>query len=286
MSGTRGALGIIGGGGELPIAIAHAALASGRSVFVVGIEGLAKETELARFPHGFAGLGELGKMLRLLKDAQCSEVTFAGRVPRPKITEVKFDTRGALALPKLVAAARQGDDALLRAVLGVFAREGLTIIGSDEAARELVAGNERIGSTDYRESDSADIARGFAVVRAMGALDIGQAAVVCEGLVLAVEAAEGTDEMLRRVAVLPETLRGRPEARRGVLVKAAKPGQERRVDLPVIGLHTIELAAAAGLSGIALESGSVLIMNRRAIRDAADRAGIFVVALPVGDAGP
>ena len=110
----------------------------------------------------------------------------------------------------------------------------------------------------------------------LGALDIGQAAVVCRGLVLAVEAAEGTDAMLMRVASLPEALRGTPDHRKGILVKAVKPHQERRVDLPVIGVKTVELAAAAGISGIAVEGRSALIVNRAAVVEAADRLGLFV----------
>jgi DUF1009 family protein len=285
MAGGNGALGIIAGGGELPLAIAEAASSAGRDVFIIAIAGLAQEKELGKFRHGVAGIGELGKMLALLKQANCSEITFAGRVPRPNFSAVKFDARGAMALPKLLAAALKGDDALLRAVLGVFEREGLTVIGSDEAARALVAQEGTIGRAAPSERDRTDITRGFAVLRAMGALDIGQAAIVCEGLVLAVEAAEGTDEMLRRAAVLPETIRGTAEARRGVLVKAPKPAQERRVDLPVIGARTVELAAAAGLSGIAVESEAVLIMNRSAVAAAIDRAGLFLVALSARDVG-
>ena len=279
MAAGRGALGIIGGAGELPIAIAEAARASGREIFIVGIEGLAEEADLARFPHGFAALGEFGKIQRLLKDAGCSEVTLAGRVPRPNFSDIKFDARGALALPKLIGAARKGDDALLRAVLSVFEREGFAVIGSDLAAAALVARDGMLSRRPPSEQDRADIARGFEVVRAIGGLDIGQAAVVCEGLVLAVEAAEGTDEMLRRVALLPEQIRGSGAARRGVLVKAAKPAQERRVDLPVIGSRTVALAAAAGLSGIAVESGTVLIMGSSSVTAAADRAGLFVISL-------
>jgi DUF1009 family protein len=284
MTGAGGALGIIGGAGELPLAIAEAAKADGREIFMVAIEGIARPEDLKEFPHGFAGLGELGKIVNLLKAAGCSEVTFAGRVPRPNFSSVKLDARGALALPKVIAAARKGDDALLRALVGIIEREGLTVIGSDQAARQLVVKDGLVGKLRPSEHNRADIARGFEIVRVMGALDIGQASVVCEGLVLAVEAAEGTDEMIRRVAALPAALRGTKESRRGVLVKAPKPGQERRVDLPVVGVRTVELAAEAGLSGIAIEAGSVLVMNRRAVAEAADRAGLFLIALPRRDA--
>jgi DUF1009 family protein len=280
---ASGALGIIAGGGDLPAAVAECARAGGRSIFVIALEGMAGP-EVARFPHGAAGLGELGKIIKLLKAAGASEVTLAGKVARPNISSVKLDARAALALPKLLAAARRGDDAVLRAIVAILEREGLRVIGTAEAAPDLLAPAGLLGRVKPSESDRSDLARAAAVVRAMGALDIGQAAVVCEGLVLAVEAAEGTDEMIRRVAGLPVALRGTPERRRGVLLKATKPRQERRVDLPVIGIRTIALAAEAGLAGIAIEAGATVIMERGAVAAAADAARLFVYGFGPGDA--
>ena len=281
MSG-QGTLGIIAGGGDLPLAIAESAKAAGRSVFVIGLEGMA-DPGVGRFEHGFAAIGELGKLVRLLKQANVSHVTFAGRVARPNFSALKLDTRGALALPRVVAAARHGDDAMLRVILALFEREGMTVVGTEQAAPGLIAGEGALGKHRPSERDRSDLSRAVQIVRALGTWDVGQSAVVCEGLVLAVEAAEGTDEMMRRVAQLPEALRGTPAGRRGVLVKAVKPGQEKRVDLPVIGTRTVELAAAAGLSGIAVEAGAALIMNRAAVAPAADAAGLFVYGFSAAD---
>jgi UDP-2,3-diacylglucosamine hydrolase len=125
---------------------------------------------------------------------------------------------------------------------------------------------------------AADIALGVKVVRTLGTLDIGQAAAVCDGLVLAVEAAEGTDAMIARVAGLPEAIRGTPAKRRGVLVKALKPAQDGKTDLPVIGAATARNVAAAGLAGIAIEAGRALVIDRKRVIEAADAAGIFVAA--------
>jgi DUF1009 family protein len=272
----QGTLGIVTGAGELPIAIAQGARAHGRSVFLLALEGIAVPADVAAYPHAFVSLGELGKAIRLLKEAGCAEITMAGKVARPEFSKLKLDARGALALPRVMAAAVKGDDALLRAVLGIFESEGMRVIGSEEAAQELLAPLGPLGIHVPAEDDDADILRGIAVVMAMGAHDIGQAAVVSRGLVLAVEAAEGTDAMLKRVAALPSALRGTPEDRKGVLVKAVKPHQERRVDLPVIGVQTVELAATAGLSGIAVEGRGALIVHRAEVVDAADRLGLFV----------
>jgi DUF1009 family protein len=272
----QGTLGIVTGAGELPIAIAQGARVHGRSVFLLALEGIAVPADVAAYPHAFVSLGELGKAIRLLKEAGCAEITMAGKVARPEFSKLKLDARGALALPRVMAAAVKGDDALLRAVLGIFESEGMRVIGSEEAAQELLAPLGPLGIHVPAEDDDADILRGIAVVMAMGAHDIGQAAVVSRGLVLAVEAAEGTDAMLKRVAALPSALRGTPEDRKGVLVKAVKPHQERRVDLPVIGVQTVELAATAGLSGIAVEGRGALIVHRAEVVDAADRLGLFV----------
>jgi DUF1009 family protein len=173
----------------------------------------------------------------------------------------------------------KGDDALLRAVVDVFEKEGHRVLSIAEAAPSLVVREGSIGR--HRPSAEAlqDIKKGFEVVARLGELDIGQAAAVCDGLVLAVEAAEGTDAMLARIPALPERLRGVPAKRRGVLVKAPKPIQDRKTDLPVIGVHTIANAASAGLAGIALEAGGALIVDRDDVVRAADAADLFVIGV-------
>lgn len=269
-------LGIIAGGGELPLAIAESVRDTGQAVFVLGLSGA--DEGLSRFPREDSGLGELGKSLSLLKKHGCEAVTFAGRVSRPEWSDLKLDTRGALALPKVIAAALKGDDALMRTMLGIFEKEGFRVIGTAEAAPNLIATAGVYGLHKPDKQAQADIAQARAVVRSMGELDIGQAAVVADGLVLAVEAAEGTDAMLERLTQLSKNLRGTPQKRRGVLVKAPKPAQDRRVDLPVIGVRTIELASAGGLAGVAVEAGAALLMRKQKIVEAADRLGLFVMA--------
>lgn len=269
-------LGIIAGGGELPLAIAESARDAGRDVFILALSGA--DEGLSRFPLENTGIGELGKSLSLLKKHACEEVTFAGRVSRPEWSDLKLDARGALALPKVAAAALKGDDSLMRAMLAIFEKEGFRVVGTADAAPDLIASAGIYGRHKPDPQAQADIAQARDVVRRMGELDIGQAAAVADGLVLAVEAAEGTDAMLERLPLLSKNLRGTPQKRRGVLVKAPKPGQERRVDLPVIGVRTIELASAGGLSGIAVEAGGALIMRKSRIVEAADRLGLFVMA--------
>ncbi|HEX3673816.1 MAG TPA: UDP-2,3-diacylglucosamine diphosphatase LpxI [Rhizomicrobium sp.] len=270
-------LGIIAGDGDLPVAIAESARQSGRDVFVLAIAGA--ESDFAGFPFEPIGIGELGRCFSLLHAQGCDTVTMAGKVSRPEWKKIRLDARGMLALPRIAAAALKGDDALLRAMLAMFEKEGFRVIGTAEAAPELIATPGVYGRHKPDAQALEDIASALRIVRRMGELDIGQAAAVCEGLTLAVEAAEGTDAMLERIAHLPRNLRGTVDARRGVMVKAPKPHQERRVDLPVIGARTIELCAIAGLSGIAVEAGAALIVRKQKIVDAADRLGLFVMGL-------
>jgi len=276
---TSDPLGIIAGAGELPLAIARTLKEDGRPVFVLALDGIADARAFDEFPHACASLGDVGAAVRLLKQAGCSEVTLAGKVARPDFSKLKLDVLGAQYIARILAAALKGDDALLRAVVSIFEKQGFRVTGTSDITRGMLAPAGSLGRLKPEADELADICRGFKVVSALGELDIGQAAVVAGGLVLAVEAAEGTDAMLNRVADLPEALRGTTAARRGVLVKAVKPHQERRVDLPVIGARTIELASAAGLAGVALQAEAVLILNRPRVIALADNAGLFLCGM-------
>ena len=278
MSGG-GTLGLIAGGGELPRAVAHAARAGGRQVFVVPLLGSITENWVQDFPHEFLSPGEPGRIIKALKAAGTGEVLLAGRVDRPKFSEMKLDAKGILLLPKAIAAAKKGDDALLRFIVGICEDEGLRAISVAEAAPSLVAEEGVLGAIAPTPEHKADIAQALRIVHALGTWDVGQAAVVCEGLALAVEAAEGTDAMLSRIPGLRESLRGTPDKKRGVLAKALKPTQDAKTDMPVVGVETVKNAAAAFLAGIAVESGAALILDKRAVAAEADRQGLFVVGV-------
>lgn len=271
-------LGIIAGGGDLPLAIAESARDSGRTVFIIA---LATDSWVEAWPHQKASLGEVGKVLKALRGAGVKDLLLAGKLGRPRFSEVKLDAKGVLVAPRIISAARKGDDALLRSVLELMEREGFRPVGSAEAAPGLLAPRGAMGRNVPSRDDEEDIATAFKIVRTMGTLDIGQAAVVCDGLCLAVEAAEGTDAMIARVATLSEHVRGTPEKRRGVLVKAPKPTQDRRADLPVIGVQTVRNAAAVGLAGIAVEAGGALILRKSAVTEEADTLGLYLVGVPV-----
>lgn len=269
-------LGLIAGLGELPVAIAENAVSTGQGVYVLRLKGF-EEPRLSHYPGTVVGLGEIGAVMDRLKTAGCQEVVFAGNVSRPDFKNLKLDFKGIALLPKVIAEARKGDDALLRVLVNEFEKNGFRVIGSDAAHASLLAPEGHIAGPQPNARDFQDIDVAARVAAAAGALDIGQGCVVCDGLVLAVEAQEGTDEMLRRCANLPEAIRGNSVDRRGVLVKRPKPVQERRIDLPTTGVSTIELAAAAGLAGIAIEAGGALMLNRALMEQRARELGIFIL---------
>jgi len=271
-------LGLIAGGGSLPVEIAEHCERSGRPLFVIRLKGFAG-AGLEPFTGAEVGLAELGKCFKALKRAGCEAVCLAGQVARPDFTTLMPDLRGLQALPAAIAAARKGDDALLRMLVGEFEKEGFAVEGAHEVMDDLGLGAGPLGAVQPGPDAAADIAQAMEVARAIGRLDAGQAAVVCRGLVLALEAAEGTDALLARVAELPEALRGRPGAPLGVLAKAPKPIQERRVDLPTIGPATVEAVARAGLAGIVGEVGHLLVLDREAVIQLADELGVFIVGL-------
>jgi DUF1009 family protein len=272
-------LGLIAGGGALPLTIASRCEAEGRPLFVIRLTGFA-DPHLARYPGADIGMAELGKALAALKAADCGAVCFAGIVKRPDFKSLKPDLKGATLLPGIIAAATKGDDALLRKLLSVFENEGYAVEGADDILGGETLPGGALGAIRPTEAQLSDLRKALHVAEKAGELDIGQGAVVCDGLVLAVEAQEGTDAMLARVAGLPQDLRGVDRDRKGALGKAPKPIQDLRVDMPVIGVRTLELAAAAGLAGVGGQAGRLILIDRPNLIATADRLGLFVWGEP------
>jgi DUF1009 family protein len=204
-----------------------------------------------------------------------------GSLTRPALWQIRFDWESLKLLPRIVAAYRGGDDHLLRSVAKLFERYDVVLRGAHEVAPDILVPQGALGKLQPSECDRDDIAFGLDYLHAAGRFDIGQAVVVAGLHVLAVEAAEGTDGMLARVAELRAN--GRIRSRGGVLVKAPKPQQDRRFDLPSIGPRTVEEAARAGLSGIAVMAGETIMAEPVTVAAAADRAGLFVVGVPAGE---
>jgi hypothetical protein len=269
----RGCLGILAGGGVLPGRVAAAAVAAGREVFLVGLEGFAEAEVLAPYAHATARLGAAGRILALLREHACRDLVLVGPVRRPSLLDLRPDAEGARLLARVGRAAFGGDDGLLAAVVRVLGEEGFRVLGAHEILTEALGPRGLLSRAKPDAAALADLARAVAVARALGRVDVGQGCVVQQGIVLAVEAAEGTDAMLARAGQLRRPGPG------GVLVKLVKPEQDRRADLPTIGAGTIRAAAAAGLRGVAFEAGGTLFAGREATIAAADATGLFLLGV-------
>jgi DUF1009 family protein len=270
---TDSTLGILAGGGPFPGQVARAAEAAGRPVFIVGFEDFADPAVIGPFPHRFLRLGAAGKILQLLREHGCRDLVLVGPIRRPSLFDLRPDAEGARILGRIGRAMFGGDDGALAAVVRVLAEEGFRVLGAHEVLREALGPSGLLSRARPDAQAMQDISRGVQVVRALGAADVGQACVVQQGCVLAVEAIEGTDRMIERAGELARDVPG------GVLVKLVKPGQDRRADLPTIGPRTIEAAARAGLRGVAYEAAGTLITDRDACVRAADAMGVFLLGI-------
>jgi DUF1009 family protein len=275
-SAAAGALAIICGGGSFPFVVAEAAVQHGRRIVLFALTGFADPAAVARYPHHWIALGQAGRFFRLAHAEACRDVVFIGAVTRPSLRRVRLDLMTLRLFPRIVRMFHGGDNHLLTAIADVFQEQGLRLVGAHEVAPEILVPEGVLGRHAPTAPERADIACALALMAATGPFDVGQAVVVADRRVLAVEAAEGTDDMLARVAALRAAKRLNLPARHGVLVKAPKPGQERRLDLPSVGIHTVDGAARAGLAGIAVEAAGAITADLQQLICAADAAGLFV----------
>jgi DUF1009 family protein len=277
IAGSAECIGLVAGSGQLPADIARVICDGGGQVFVVAITPQT-HPDIAQYPHATISLGQVGRMLALLRANNCRRIVICGGLTRPDLKTLRLDLGFFRHLPSILALMQGGDDHILRRVIRFFERQGFDIVGMRDVAPELLAHEGHLTRTVLGDALRTDVATGLRILQAVGQLDIGQAIAVADGRVLALEAAEGTDGMLRRLATQREQGDGRPAG--GVLVKATKPGQELRIDLPTIGPVTVRNCRAAGLAGIAVEAGRSVIVDASDTQAAADEAGLAIVAMP------
>lgn len=265
-------LGIVAGGGRLPSLLIDACREAGRDFFVLGLKGQADPAVVETAPHAWIRVGAAGKGFAILHEQGVEELVMAGHIRRPSIADMRPDLRVVRFFAKL-GRKGVGDDGLLRAVIRELEEDGFRVVGADDLLPALKAEEGPIGARQPDRQAEADIARGIEVLTALAAVDVGQSVVVQQGIVLAVEAIEGTDAMIARSGELKR------EGPGGILIKLSKRGQETRVDLPTVGPETVTRATEAGLRGIAVEAGGTIIVDRAELVDRADRAGLFVVGI-------
>ena len=268
-------LAILCGAGAIPLEVAADASRSGRAPFLVGIAGTS-EPGISAYPHVWVRMGEVGRLFNALKTRGIGEIVLIGAFVRPEFADLRLDWGAVRKATELAGLFRRGDNGLLVGLAGIFEREGVRVVGAHEVAPRIVAPLGPLGGRRATAEDGQDIAMGARLLGALSPFDAGQGAVIAAGRPIAIEAAEGTDAMLARVAEMRASGRLRFKGPAGVFVKAPKRGQDLRLDMPAIGPDTVAAAAKAGLRGIALAAGRVLLVGREEAARAADRAGLFV----------
>ncbi len=277
-------VGIIAGGGSLPVEVAQGLAAHGYPPFVLLMDGEAdRQQDLRRYEHDSLALEQIGSLVPTLKRHGITHLVLAGEIKRrPQLAKIRPSLGLLSIVPSVIMALARGDDGLLKVVTRGLEKRGIKVIGAHEVVPELAAGQGTLTSTRPQQSDWRDIEAARQAAKAIGALDIGQAAIAIGGRAIALEGIEGTSGLLERTRELRS--HGRIAGKtRGVLVKCAKPGQELRADLPSIGPQTVEAAHAAGLAGIAVEAGRSLILEGPATLSRANELGLFIVGLAAAE---
>lgn len=280
MSANPASIGIVAGAGTLPDAVACAVEHQGRRPVLFAIKGFCDPATLVGRAHHWVAIGQLGRFYRLMRAENCRDMVFIGSLVRPALRELRLDFETFRAMPALIAAFRGGDDHLLTGFSRLIEEQGFRVLGVRDVAPQLTV---PLGAMTQSHPDTQaldDIATGRAVLSAISNFDVGQAAVVIDGHVVALEDIGGTDALLARVARLRAERRLRAPTGHGVLVKAPKSGQDLRFDMPALGPQTIAGAAKAQLAGIAVVAGETLLAEPETVVAAADRAGLFVTGLP------
>jgi UDP-2,3-diacylglucosamine hydrolase len=273
-------IGLVAGGGAMPFAVADSLVARGMTPVLFALRGACDPVAVERFRHHWISVGQLGRATRLFRSENCRDLVFIGSLVRPALSEIRLDWGTLRVLGRVFSAFRGGDDHLLSGIGSILEQDGFRMVGIRDVAPDLLMPEGCLTRTTPDANAAADIARGREVLLALGPYDIGQAVIVIDGHVVAVEDIEGTDGLLARVARLRSEGRIRAKAPRGVLVKAPKRGQDLRFDLPTVGARTVEGVAAAGLAGIAISAGNAVVAEPQAMISAAEAAGIFVTGLP------
>src|ERR1700742_3023212 len=273
-------VGLIAAGGVMPFAVAESLIGRGIEPVLFAIRGACDAARVERFRHHWISIGQLGRATSLFRNEGCRDLIFIGSLVRPALSEIRLDWGTLRALGQIWASFRGGDDHLLSGIGRILERQGFRMVGIKDVAPDLLMPGGSLTRAAPDQRAQADIVRAREVLQALSPFDIGQAVVVIDGHVVAVEDIEGTDGLLARIVRLRWQGRIRSAAGRGVLVKAPKSGQDLRFDLPTVGPRTLEGAASAKLAGIAVVAGNTIVVDPQDAAEAADASGLFVTGLP------
>lgn len=263
----------------MPRSLVESCHSKGIDVFVIAFEGHTDPLTVQGLSHIWTRLGAMGTIIKTLQAHDIRDVVMIGGIKRPGLSELRPDLTAASFIAKH-GFKSLGDDGLLSAIRSFLEGKGFRMHGAHRFMNELLAPSGVLGSVKPNKQHMEDIEKGVALSQKMGALDVGQSVIIQDGLVLGVEAIEGTDELLRRCKGYKR------KGAKGVLVKTCKPQQDRDLDLPTIGPQTIENAAFCDLAGIAVHAGQGLISEQEKVIELANNYKLFVIGIDITDEAP
>ncbi len=271
---TNSKIAIIAGNGDLPKIIIKKLQEQQRAFLVILIKGEKSNQDFLDFDHKIIGFGEISRIINILKTEQIQELVFAGGVTKPSMSGMKVDIKGAVLLSKILGNKFFGDDNLLSTIIGFFEKEGFKIVAVNQVVDDLLAKSGVMGKVKPNLSAQSDIEIGKNALQIMSELDMGQAIVVQQKQIIAMEAVEGTDQLIKRSSNLQFS-----QGQKAVLVKMKKQNQNTKIDLPALGVQTIQNLADSGFCGVAVEANSCLIINQTAVISLADNLGLFIIGI-------
>ena len=269
-------LGIIAGNGLLPSELTNIYTKQGGLCHLIALSGQCDIELIKNFQHEVFYIGNAGAIIDYCYKHEIQDIIFVGGINRPDLKSIKLDFTGSILMAKIIKQKILGDDNILRIIANFFEEKGFNVISAKNILSMNYGDKDNISLLTNKApsySDNNDIQLGIKVVTNLGALDIGQSAIVERVYVLGVEAAEGTDNLIERCAIL------RKQSSGGVLVKMMKPSQDSRMDIPVIGPNTIEIMAKLKYNGIALQKEGVIIVKQEDTVALANKYGIFIIKI-------
>lgn len=269
-------IGIIAGNGALPKKLAQSCRAKGIEPFIIAFDGQTDKDTVQGFQHMWTSLGSVGKIIKTLKSHEIYDLVMIGGIKRPSFSELKPDMKGAEILAR-IGFKSLGDNDLLELLKNELGREGFSVHGVQDFLSDILTPKGVLGKIKPASKFENTIKRGIEISQQIGQLDIGQSVIVQQGMVIGVEAIEGTDELIRRCG---------GHLRKGhgaILVKTAKPQQDKSLDLPTIGPDTILNSVENGLVGIVIEAGNSILIEPEVVIEIADKNKVFIMGVEIGD---
>lgn len=265
-------LGIIAGNGALPISIANSCTTDGRECYIAVISDEVDLTLYENFSYKIFKIGKVGSVIEYFKQHNVKNIVFAGGIKRVNLKSIKVDLTGSALLARILKQKFLGDDKILTTISGFLEEKGFRVISSEEI---LAVNNDITTEILPSERELSDIELGVKLLKTIGAIDVGQSVIVEDGYILGIEAAEGTDDLIKRCADLRKKTTG------GVLIKIMKDGQDSRIDLPTIGPETMNNLNKYKYKGLAVQKDKVIVIHPELTKELANKYGIFIYQINI-----